>query len=78
MTVTEIYIKYTQYKLYICYTSHNILFLHYSLQSLDLLGVHVTSNSVRHLLHYMSTASQLKKIVLRNVRERVSKMYVHK
>ena len=64
MTITEIYMNYTQYKLYIFYTSHTILSSHYSLQSLKLYGVNMTSDSVRHISHYISRGTQLKVLEL--------------
>ena len=76
MTITKIYIKYTQYKLYICYPSHSILSSHYSLQRLELLRVRMTSDSVLHFAHYIRKASQLKKLELVRVCDRVER-YVH-
>ena len=78
MTITEIYINYTQYKLYIFYTSHTILSSHYSLQRLVLWGVNMTSDSVRHLSHYISRGTQLEELELRDVWDRdVRGRYVH-
>ena len=64
MTITEIYINYTQYNLYIFYTSHTILSSHYSLQSLKLSSVDMTSDNARHISHYIRTATQLKVLEL--------------
>ena len=64
MTITEIYINYTQYKLYIFYTSHNILSSHYSLQRLDLWNVTMTSDNARHISHYISRGTQLEELEL--------------
>ena len=76
MTITEININYTQYKLYIFYTSHNILSSHYSLQRLQLCGVNMTSDSARHISHYISRATQLEVLVLWRVYDRDVR-YVH-
>ena len=67
MTITEININYTQYKLYIFYTSHTILSSHYSLQRLELLGVRMTSDNARHLSHYISRGTQLEVLDLWSV-----------
>ena len=67
MTITEIYIDYTQYKLYIFYTSHTILSSHYSLQRLELDAVSMTSDNARHISHYISRGTQLKELGLRIV-----------
>ena len=67
MTITEIYINYTQYKLYIFYTSHTILSSHYSLQRLVLWSVDMTSDNLRHISHYISRGTQLKELELRGV-----------
>ena len=74
-----IYINYTQYKLYIFYTSHTILSSHYSLQRLELWDVDMTSDSARHISHYIRTATQLKDLVLRGVLDRDDDVwrYVH-
>ena len=72
-----IYINYTQYKLYIFYTSHTILSSHYSLQRLELYAVKMTSDSVRHLSHYIRRGTQLKVLVLREVRDSDGDRYVH-
>ena len=77
MTITEIYIKYTHFKLYIFYTFHNILSSHYSLQSLELVNVFITSDSARHISHYISRAPQLEELVLGRVRGRYDERYVH-
>ena len=67
MTITEIYINYTQYKLYIFYTSHTILSSHYSLQRLVLYRVFMTSDNARHISHYISRGTQLEVLDLRGV-----------
>ena len=59
------------------YTSHNILSSHYSSQSFELCNVRLTSDNARHLSHYISTASQLKELVLRSVWDRDAREYVH-
>ena len=68
MTITEIYINYTQYKLYILYTSHTILSSHYSLQRLELNAVLMTSDNARHISHFISRGTQLKALRLRDER----------
>ena len=77
MTITEIYINYTQYKLYIFYTSHTILFSHYSLQRLKLWNIHMTSDSLLHISHYISRGTQLKELELMGVWDRDDVRYVH-
>ena len=67
MTITEIYINYTQHKLYMFYTSHTILSSHYSLQRLQLDAVGMTSDNARHISHYISRGTQLKELRLRIV-----------
>ena len=69
MTITEIYIDYTQYKLYISYTSHTILSSHYSLQRLVLWDVDMTLDSVSHFSHYISRGTQLEELVLSGVKD---------
>ena len=58
-------INYAQFKLY-----NYILLSHYSLERLELWSVSITSDSARHLSHYIGTASQLKELALRDVRNR--------
>ena len=78
MTITEININYTQHKLYIFYTSHNILSSHYSLQRLVLWNVLMTSDSLRHISHYISRGTQLEELVLGRVRDSDDvRRYVH-
>ena len=77
MTITKININYTQYKLYIFYTSHTILSSHYSLQRLELYDVHMTSDNARHLSHYISRGTQLEELELGSVWERDDDGYVH-
>ena len=77
MTITEIYINYTQYKLYIFYTPHTILSSHYSLQRLLLFNVNMTSDNLHHLSHYISRGTQLEELVLWLVRDRDDERYVH-
>ena len=77
MTITEININYTQYKLYIFYTSHTILSSHYSLQRLQLCGVNMTSDNARHISHYISRGTQLEELELRRVWDSDGLRYVH-
>ena len=60
-------------------TSHNIPSSYYSLQRLELgRMVLMTSDNVPHFSHYISKASQLKELVLRDVWDRdVRGRYVH-
>ena len=61
-------------------TPHSIISSHYSLQRLELNRVCMTPNNVLHISHYISTASQLKDLLLWSVRERDAmrrEEYVH-
>ena len=69
MTITKININYTQYKLYIFYTSHTILSSHYSLQRLVLSLVNMTSDNLRHISHYISRGTELEELGLWDVRD---------
>ena len=77
MTITEININYTEYKLYIFYTSHTILSSLYSLQRLKLSLVYMTSDNVRHISHYISRGTQLEELELRGMLDRDVMRYVH-